>query len=227
MMAPPVDANTNRSTPASAAPRSISNVPRALISKFSTGSATDSTTDPNAARWITRSTPRVARATASGSRMSPTTRSISRSGGSSSREPRTRLSKTRTSCEESSCRSRFAPMNPAPPVTRTRLIGACLLAGERRGRAQLVRGLAPVHARHDQAHVDPVTVLDRDVHERVEQRLPEVVRLQTEVEQRRVRGVVVVLGGLDAGVVEPLDLGRDAELHRRLDDELSQLADRE
>src|SRR3954451_16223853 len=225
MIAPPVEAKTKRSTPASAVPRSISSVPRAFTSKFSKGSVIDSTTEPNAARWMTRSAPLVARATTSGSRMSPTTSSMPLSAGSSSRDPRVRLSSTLTSYDVSNLRSRLAPMKPAPPVTRTSAIVRPLAA--ERCRAQRIRGVAPVDARQDQVHVDLVAVLDRDVDERVEQRVAQVVRLQPEVEQRCVRGVVVVLFSLDPRVLERLDLGGDPELLGGVDDEVGELADRE
>ena len=57
MSAPPVEARTTRSTPARRAASSTWNVPTTLASKFITGSATDMTTEPAAARWMIDSIP--------------------------------------------------------------------------------------------------------------------------------------------------------------------------
>jgi hypothetical protein len=75
--APPVEACTVRSTPARRAASSTRNVPVTLTSKFVTGSATDLTTEPAAARWTTASIPASAASSAAASRMSPSISSAS------------------------------------------------------------------------------------------------------------------------------------------------------
>ena len=62
---------TVRSTPARRAASSTRNVPVTLTSKFVTGSETDLTTEPAAARWTTASIPASAASSAVASRMSP------------------------------------------------------------------------------------------------------------------------------------------------------------
>ena len=114
--------------PARSAPRhatraasSTWNVPTTFTSKFVTGSATDWTTDPAAARCMTESIPTSALSSASASRMSPWASSTS-APVRWSRWPVNKLSKTRTVCPLAiSRRTSVAPTNPAPPVTRTRL----------------------------------------------------------------------------------------------------------
>ena len=77
MSAPPVEASTTRSTSARRAASSTRNVPSTLASKFITGSATDITTEPAAARWMIESIPASAGSRAPVSRMSPSTSSAS------------------------------------------------------------------------------------------------------------------------------------------------------
>jgi len=77
MSAPPVEASTTRSRLARRAASSTRNVPTTLASKFITGSVTDITTEPAAARWMTDSIPASAASRAAASRMSPSTSSVS------------------------------------------------------------------------------------------------------------------------------------------------------
>src|SRR5688500_11528998 len=69
-----------------------------------------------AARWNTRSQPSVARATAAGSVMEPTTCSTPSRAGSSGRRSSTRTRSPRATSAPTRCR----PMKPHPPVTRLR-----------------------------------------------------------------------------------------------------------
>jgi hypothetical protein len=79
---------------------------------------------------------------------------------------------------------------------------------------------APVDARHDHVPVDAVVVLDGDVHQRVQEAVAQVVRLQAEVKQLGVRGVVVVVVLLDARVLDVLQARLDAQLGRGVYDQL-------
>src|SRR5579875_1390188 len=122
--APPVDAITIFSTPASRAQFKTLNVPTTLFSKFSAGSITESTTDPAAARWITVRTPAIASFRAPGLRISPRTIRTSATSEINLRLPRLRLSNTRTSPRAlTKRRTRFEPIKPHPPVTNTGPLG--------------------------------------------------------------------------------------------------------
>ena len=95
MSAPPVEACTTFVTPPRRAASSTRNVPITFASKLATGSATEPTTEPAAARWMIAVMPRSASSRVSASLMSPLTSSAStpaRCAGS----PVDRLSSTRT-----------------------------------------------------------------------------------------------------------------------------------
>ncbi len=81
----------------------------------------DSKASVKAARWTTTSTPLTELETASESLTSPLTNSTtSRTGLRESREPRERSSRTLTLKPlETRALTRWDPINPAPPVTRT------------------------------------------------------------------------------------------------------------
>src|SRR5580693_1924898 len=74
-----------------------------------------------------------------------------------------------------------------------------------------VARIAPLHLGHKQRGVYPILVAQGDVHERVEQRIRQVVRTQTEVNQLRMPGVVVVLLRFNTRPGNVLDGGADAE----------------
>jgi hypothetical protein len=74
---------------------------------------------------------------------------------------------------------------------------------------------APVDRRHDQLWTHPITVLHHHAHHRFEQRLAQIVRLQSKVQQARIGGVVVVLFLLDARVRQVIDRHIETELLRR------------
>ena len=56
-----------------------------------------------------------------------------------------------------------------------------------------------------QRSIDAILIPDRDVHERIEQRIGEKMRLQSEVDQLGVFGVVVMLFGFNARLRQMLD----------------------
>jgi hypothetical protein len=91
-----------------------------LTSLLEIGSASERGTDGMAASWNTTSTPAQARAMVAGSRMSPSTSSMSPATSARfSRLPEKKLSTTRTlSPRDNNARAIEEPMNPAPPVTR-------------------------------------------------------------------------------------------------------------
>jgi len=118
MSAPPVEACTIRCTPARRAASSTRKVPSTFDSKLPTGSCTEPTTDPAAARWTIASTPSRAASSASTSRISPLTSSACTPARCAS-SPVDRLSSTRTRYPlPTSRRTTVAPTKPAPPVTR-------------------------------------------------------------------------------------------------------------
>src|ERR671918_1974471 len=95
----------------------------------------------------------------------------------------------------------------------------------RRGRERLSG--PPPDPGEDPVEDHPVPVsLDRLEH-RLHQRLREEVRLEPEVEELRVRGVVVVLLGLYPGIVDPLDHDLEAVLAPGPGHQLRELDDRE
>lgn len=107
--------------PAARAASSTLTVPVAFASWLAIGSLRDFGTDGRAAKCTTESQPSIALARVSGSSMEPSTNSASRPSkplGS----PVERSSITETELIPLLSRSRrqtFAPMKPAPPVTRT------------------------------------------------------------------------------------------------------------
>src|SRR6266498_224339 len=146
------DAYTTRSAPASRAAIRTLSVPVALASCDARGAATDRATDGMAASWNTRATPSVARPTVARCRTSPSMTSTSPSTSERfSRRPVDRLSSTRTpNPRERSSRTRFEPMNPAPPVTRQSSLterSSGPGAGRSRALQELGQGLVALAAR--------------------------------------------------------------------------------
>src|SRR5262249_46319466 len=72
--------------------------------------------------------------------------------------------------------------------------------------------VSPVHARQDDVLPDAVAVLERDLEQRVEERVGKPVRLEAELEETRMDRVVVVFLALDARVREVLHLDAEAQL---------------
>src|SRR6266511_635171 len=138
------DAYTTRSAPASRAAIRTLSVPVALASCDARGAATDRATDGMAASWNTRATPSVARPTVARCRTSPSMTSTSPSTSD-------RFSSTRTpNPRERSSRTRFEPMNPAPPVTRQSSLterSSGPGAGRSRALQELGQGLVALAAR--------------------------------------------------------------------------------
>src|SRR5204863_2386673 len=106
------------------------------------------------------------------------------------------------------------------PATIPRILTAVMDASSRADRS-------PTILRKDV--IDDHAILetfDRREH-RSDECLVQQVRSQTEIQQLRVCGVVVVLLGLDAGVVDRMDRHVHADLCARLLDQLGQLHHRE
>src|SRR5579871_3647832 len=128
-MAPPVDEKTKRE-PTSAAAMMRFSEPRMLIWASSSGSRTERLTLTWAARWTMPSGRRLrTRWAASGERTS--TRSKRAAGLTLASRPPDRSSTTTTSSPRAQSASVVCdPMNPAPPVTRTRICGPSLGTSE-------------------------------------------------------------------------------------------------
>ncbi len=60
-------------------------------------------------------------------------------------------------------------------------------------RSGRLRVLRHSHLRHEERSVDPVLIPDGDIHQRIEQRVGEIMRLQAEIDQLGVFGVVIML----------------------------------
>ena len=118
-----LDAYTTGATPWPSAASNTFTVPTTFTAAPKLGSARQNGIC-SAARWITRSTPAMAAATASPSVMSPVTRSKSNGRPPATNSWRALLapwSNTRTSSPPSSSRrTTQAPMQPSAPVTRKR-----------------------------------------------------------------------------------------------------------
>src|SRR6186997_3556001 len=102
-------------------------------------------------------------------------------------------------------------MNPAPPVMRTvrvtpidRSAASDVTRFERPG--------CPADVLDERGRVDPVLVLLDPQEHRVDQLLDKEARLEPELEQARVPGVVVVLLELDPRVRGVLDRDRPSEV---------------
>src|SRR5438270_81248 len=119
-MAPPEDANTKRRQPESTAAFSIATVLTTLRTASPAGSRSERETPAYAARWrMTSGRNAITAAAAAGVVIS--TRASSTPAGSGSPHPWRRSSMTRTRLPaDASRRMVWRPMNPAPPVTRTR-----------------------------------------------------------------------------------------------------------
>lgn len=97
------------------------NVPVVLATWLAMGATTERGTDGIAARWTMAAAPAPARPSASESRIEPTSTATSRPARLAW-DPVDRSSITTTSWpSRSSRRTRLEPMNPAPPVTWTRI----------------------------------------------------------------------------------------------------------
>src|SRR5580704_9318605 len=90
--------------------------------------------------------------------------------------------------------------------------------------APVIARLAPVHLRQHQRGVRPVAVLDRDVHQRVQQGIRKQMRLQAQIDQLGVLCVVVVLLGFHAWILQVVDLNVQAELFARSHSHLRKVA---
>src|SRR5437879_1655939 len=115
----------NRSTFSFRAASRTTWVPRTSVRTKSPASITDRSTWVSAAKWTTASAPRIASDTRTGSQTSPRRNAIcpaSRRSRRFSRFPAyVSLSSTTTSRPFfTAMRTKFEPMNPAPPVTRRR-----------------------------------------------------------------------------------------------------------
>src|SRR6266571_9337315 len=119
-------------------------VPSTLVWKSTSGWATESATPGFAARWTTASTPLAARRTAGpSSTLASMQRGPARVRHHDGRAPAERSSNTRTSWpRESRNSTTFEPTKPAPPVTRTRMVGWKFLL-EATGRADGERSVQP------------------------------------------------------------------------------------
>src|SRR5580704_127124 len=90
--------------------------------------------------------------------------------------------------------------------------------------APVIARLAPVHLRQHERGVRPVAVLDRDVHQRVQQGIRKQMRLQAQIDQLGVLCVVVVLLGFHAWILQVVDLNVQAELFARSHSHLRKVA---
>src|SRR5438552_4899280 len=112
------DATTTCGMPARRAASSTCTVPVAFARWDATGSWIERGTDGRAARCTTASAPAIARSSTSASRIVPSTSSASTPSRLRA-SPVDRSSSATTLAAPASRRQRFAPMNPAPPLTST------------------------------------------------------------------------------------------------------------
>src|SRR5262245_54124660 len=175
------------------------------------GSAIDGPTPVFAARWTSTSIPSATRRTKSASQMSPATSSMlgksteaepmvrsCRESSSlkdpisdrSSRVPTDRLSNTRTMSlgRAKSSRIKVRPIKPQPPVTSHRMVSS------------------PSHTRKDALDHDVVAMPKNVLQHRRNDIVCHEVRLEAEVHQAVMDGIVVVLLHFLARVVEVLHI---------------------
>src|SRR5713226_1777861 len=117
-----LEANTTLRTLASTAAFRTPSVPWTFVRQYASGCATLSGTDVFAARWYTISWPAIAADNAFRFRIEARFTRTSRGTVSRFRsDPVERSSRTATSFRAPRCSTRWEPMKPAPPVTRTRV----------------------------------------------------------------------------------------------------------
>ncbi len=115
-----------------------------------------------------------------------------------------------------------APLQSAPLRSgRTSPTNASDFRGDQRGPGRsahppvavaIVGRVSPVHVRQEDRLIDAIAVLQRDADHRIQQRIGQQMRLQAQVDQLRVLGVVVMRFRLDARIGQVLDLSLQAQL---------------
>src|SRR5581483_10300641 len=147
-------------TPASRAQRRSTYVPCTSVSMKSAASRIERSTCVSAAKFTTASTPAPASATASGSQMSPSTNSASTPSRLARLPAEVSLSRTTTSSPPAtSRRAKCEPINPAPPVTSTRM-AVSLVESPLRPQA-LEAGAQPLAPGRQAGSVRPPAAQDR------------------------------------------------------------------
>ena len=79
------------------------------------------------------------------------------------------------------------------------------MAGRAVLRPALIAGMPPVDPRQHHAWIDLVTIFQCNIHQRVQQGVGKQMRLQTEFNQLRVFGVVIMFLGLHSWIGEMID----------------------
>src|SRR6476660_5701450 len=148
-------------------------VPKNSVRPKSVAARIERSTCVSAAKLTIASQPRAARATSAGTAMSPWWHSVP--SGRFARFPEyVSLSRTTTSSPPRSRRfTKCEPMKPAPPVTRTRIVGRLVRrrrqeTGERPGHPPVPRAEQAHGSRHDQEAHERRVEQDRNAEARAE-----------------------------------------------------------